>query len=214
MAALVQRTAQLLAFPGQDASRRSALTEALKRHRLPEQLLEAFLREASAAGPCGIGEALARVLAARMRRTPLDLSRSERIFLIGPSGAGRSSVAAKLVHAAAQAGHNQLTVIDTKGFNPRNLRARTAFGCIGERPHMQIIGVVSALADAEEIGEIIANFHLGRLIVTGLDMARRYGALTAAVTQGARLAHISRSADADAPLETLSPRELANLLLN
>lgn len=214
MPALVQRTAQLLAFPGQDASRRSALTEALKRHRLPEQLIEAFLREASAAGSCGIDEALTRVLAARMRCTPLDLSRSERIFLIGPSGAGRSCVAAKLVHAATQAGHNQLTVIDTQGFNPRNLRARAAFGCIRERPHMQTIGVVSALADAEDISDTIAAFRLDRLIVTGLDMARRHGALTAAVTQGARLAHISRSPDADAPLETLSPRGLAHLLLS
>ncbi|HEY4273986.1 MAG TPA: hypothetical protein VGM68_00760 [Rhizomicrobium sp.] len=214
MPALVQRTAQLLTFPGQDASRRSALTEALKRHRLPEQLIEAFLREAAAIEPCGIDEALTRVLAARMRRTPLDLSRSERIFLIGPSGAGRSTVAAKLVHAAVQAGHNQLMVIDTQGFNPRNLRARAAFGCISERPHMQTIGVVSALADAEDISDTIAHFHLDRLIVTGLDMARRYGALTAAVTQGARLAHVSRSPDPAAPLETLSPRELANLLLN
>jgi len=33
------------------------------------------------------------------------------------------------------------------------------------------------------------------------------------VTQGAQLAHVTRSPDADAPLEALSPGELANLLL-
>ncbi len=44
-------------------------------------------------------------------------------------------------------------------------------------------------------------------------MAGRFGALAAAVTQGAQLAHVSRSPHADAPLESLSPRELANLLL-
>jgi flagellar biosynthesis protein FlhF len=214
MPALVQPTAQLLAFPGPDASRRSALTQALKRHRLPEQLLEALLRETSAIGPCGIDEALTRVLAMRMRFAPIDLSRSKRIFLIGPLGAGRSCVAAKLVHAAARAGHNRLVVIDTKGFNPRNLRARAAFGCMGARPDAHTIGVISALSDAEEISETIAAFHLDRLIVTGLDMARRHGALTAAVTQGARLAHVTRAPDADAPLETLSARELANLLLS
>ena len=213
MPALVQQTAQLLAFPGRGISVRAALTPALKYHRLPEQLAEAFLREASAAPACGIDEALTRVLAARMQPAPLDLSRSERIFLIGPSGAGRSTVAAKLVEAAVQAGHNQVVVIDSQGFNPRNLKARAAFGCIGDRDHVETIAVVSALADAEEMSETIAAFQLNRIIVTGLDMARRFGAVTAAVTQGAQLVHVTRSPDADAPLETLSPGELSGLLL-
>ena len=213
MPALVQQTAQLLAFPGRGISVRAALTPALKYHRLPEQLLEAFLREAAAFSGLGIDEALTRVLAARMQPAPIDLSNSTRIFLIGPSGAGRSTVAAKLVEAAARAGHNQVEVIDTQGFNPRNLKARSAFGCIGGRDQVETIGVVSALADAEEISETIAAFQLKRVIVTGLDMARRFGAVTAAVTQGAQLAHVTRSPDADVPLEVLSPNELANLLL-
>jgi flagellar biosynthesis protein FlhF len=213
MPALVQQTAQLLAFPGRGISLRAALTPVLKHHRLPEQLIEAFLREASAFPVCGIDEALTRVLAARMHVEPLNLSRSRHIFLIGPSGAGRSAVAAKLVHEAAQAGHNQVTVIDSRGFNPRNPRARAAFGCVGARQTMETIGVVSALADAEEASDIIATFQLKRIIVTGLDMASRFGALAAAVTQGASLAHVTRSPDANAPLETLSPGELAELLL-
>jgi flagellar biosynthesis GTPase FlhF len=213
MPALVRQTAQLLAFPGRGISLRAALTPALKYHRLPEQLIEAFLREAASFSSLGIDEALTRVLAARMQAAPLDLSRSSRVVLIGPSGAGRSTVAGKLVAAAARAGHNQLEVIDSQGFNPRNLKARTAFGCIGDRGHVETLGVVSALADAEEVSEIIASFQLKRLIVTGLDMARRFGALAAAATQGAQLAHVTRSADADVPLETLSPNELATLLL-
>ena len=213
MPALVQQTAQLLAFPGRGISLRAALTPALKYHRLPEQLIETFLREAQVFDTCGIDQALTRVLAARMHQAPLDLSRSKRIFLIGPSGAGRSSVAAKLVQTAARAGHNQLVVIDSQGFNPRNIKARAAFGCVGDRDQVETIGVVSALADAEDVSETIAAFQLKRLIVTGLDMAGRFGALTAAVTQGALLAHVTRSPDADAPLETLSPSELANLLL-
>ena len=213
MPALVQQTAQLLAFPGRGISVRAALTPALKYHRLPEQLTEAFLREASLLAGQGIDEALSRVLAARMHLAPLDLASSTRIFLIGPKGAGRSSVAAKLVEEAARAGHNHVVVIDSEGFNPRNLKARTAFGCIAGRGHVETIGVVSALADAEEISDTIAAFQLKRLIVTGLDMARRFGALTAAVTQGAQLVHVTRSPDPDAPLELLSPGELANLLL-
>jgi flagellar biosynthesis protein FlhF len=213
MPALVRQTAQLLAFPGRGISLRAALTPALKYHRLPEQLIEAFLREASAFSSLGIDEALTRVLAARMQAAPLDLSKTSRIFLIGPSGAGRSTVAAKLVEAAASAGHNQMEVIDSQGFNPRNLKARAAFGCVGDRNQVETIGVVSALADAEEVSETITAFQLKRLVVTGLDMARRFGAVTAAVTQGAQLAHVTRSPDAGAPLEELPPNELANLLL-
>jgi flagellar biosynthesis GTPase FlhF len=104
-------------------------------------------------------------------------------------------------------------VIDSQGFNPRNQKARTAFGCIHDRDDTETVGVVSALADAEEVSEIITAFQLKRLIVTGLDMACRFGAVVAAVTQGAQLAHVSRSPDADMPLETLSPRELATLLV-
>jgi hypothetical protein len=93
------------------------------------------------------------------------------------------------------------------------MRARAAFGCVSERPGVEAIGVVSALADAEEIGEIISAFRLGRIIVTGLDMARRLGALTAAVTQGARLVGVTRSPKAEVPLEPLRPRDLAAMLL-
>ena len=147
-----------------------------------------------------------------MRVAPLDLFRLERLFLIGPSGAGVDSVAAKLRHQAAQAGRQ--IRIDAQGFNPRNLRARMAFGCIGARQDRQTVGVVSALADAEEVSEIIAAFGLKRLIVTGLDMTGRFGTLAAAATEGASLAHVTRSPRADAPLEILGPRELAELLLN
>jgi len=82
------------------------------------------------------------------------------------------------------------------------------------RRDSEVIGVVSAMADAEDVSETIAAFRLKRIIVTGLDMARRFGALAAAVTQGARLAHVPRAPEADAPLETLSPRELTELLLS
>lgn len=147
-----------------------------------------------------------------MRLAPLDLVRHTRLLLIGPSGAGVSSVAAKLRHQAAQAGRR--IRIDAQGFNPRNLKARTAFGCVGARRDQETIGVISALADAEETSEIIAAFGLKRIIVTGLDMTSRFGALAAAATEGASLAHVTRSAEADAPLEVLGPRELAALLLD
>ena len=202
-------SARLLAFPGPGIALRVALLAQLKQHRLPEHLVEAFIREAAALPVCGIDEALAEVLAARMR--PARLDRDARIFLIGPSGAGVSSVAEKLRHQALS--RNQTICVESRSFHPRNMRARTAFSCISERPGVEAIGVVSALADAEEIGEIIQAFRLRRVIVTGLDMAGRLGALTAAVTQGAKLVGVTRSPKAEAPLEPLSPRELAAMLL-
>ena len=172
-------------------------------------MIEAFIREAASLPVCGIDEALSEVLAARMRPAKVDPTR--RIFLIGPSGAGVTSVAEKLRHQALS--RSRTIAIESRSFHPRNMRARTAFGCVSERPGVETIGVVSALADAEEIGEIILGFRLRRIIVTGLDMAGRLGALTAAVTQGASLVGVTRSPKAEAPLEPWSPRELSALLL-
>lgn len=205
------KTARLLTFPRSGGGMRAALLPHLKRHRLPEQLIETLIREAALFQASGIDRALAHVLKARMRFKPLDLSRATRIFLIGPCGAGVSSVAAKLHRQASATGRE--IHIESQSFHPRNIRAQTAFGCVGERPEVETIGVISALADAEETCEIITAFHLDRLIVTGLDMARRLGALTAAITQGAGLAHVTRSPDESAPLEMLTPAELAFMLL-
>lgn len=209
MPALASSTAQLLAFPG--IGLRATLLAQLKQHRLPDHLIEAFIREATALPAGGVDEALTEVLATRMKRAPLDLGRGSHIFLIGPSGAGVGSVADKLRHHAAS--RNMPIQLQSQSFHPRNMRARTAFGCVGARPDVETIGVVSALSDAEEIGDLISSFHLNRIIVTGLDMTCRFGALAAAVTQGAQLAHVTRSPRREAPLETLSARELAAMLL-
>jgi flagellar biosynthesis GTPase FlhF len=205
-------SAQLVAFPGPGVSLRAALLPALKRHRLPEQLIESLMREASVLPSCGIDEALALVLKTRMRPAPLNFARTPHLFLIGPSGAGVTSAAAKLRHHAKALGTS--VTIEESSFNPLNCRARTAFASLHERQDRDTIGVVSALADAEEVSEVIAQFRLERVIVTGLDMARRLGALAAALTQGARQAGMARSTKADAPLEILSARALARLLLN
>ena len=209
MGALASSTAQLLAFPAPGIGLRAVLLAQLKQHRLPEHLIESFIREAALLPARSTDEALREVLAVRMQPATLDYNR--RIFLIGPSGAGVRSVAEKLRHQAEL--RNQSILVESQSFHPRNMRARMAFGCAGERPDVQMIGVVSALADAEEVSEIVSAFRLGRVIVTGLDMARRFGALTAAVTQGARLVHVTRSPQKEAPLETLSPGELTAMLL-
>lgn len=109
-----------------------------------------------------------------------------------------------------------LAIVDTAGFDPRHAKARTAFAALAHIEGIDAIGVVSATNDAEEIGEISASLvTLGvkRLIVTGLDLARRSGAVLAAAAQGADLAHVTRSPFVAGGLETLTPLSLARILI-
>lgn len=108
-------------------------------------------------------------------------------------------------------------IVDTAGFDPRDAKARTAFAALGQIAKLETVGVVSALNDAEEIAEIVeALGALGakRLIVTGLDLARRAGALVAAATQGIALAHTTRSPFIAGGLESPTSLTLARLLLD
>jgi flagellar biosynthesis protein FlhF len=223
--------ATLLAFPGAlPGNAPAVIAAALKAHRLPEKLAAQLLREAGAHPDPGI--ALSRALAARMTCEPLDLDKARGILLIGACGAGKSLVAGKIRLAAQALGRavlplparqglarlragapppDCLVVMEADGFNPLNLRARGAFGALSDIEGVEGVGVVSALGDAEDVGEIVAAFRFRRVIVTGLDRTRRLGALTAAVTGGARLAHVVRGQDGG--LESLEPDALAGALL-
>ncbi len=112
---------------------------------------------------------------------------------------------------------NVLAVIDTAGFDPRNAKARNAFAALARIGHVEAIGVVSACGDAEEIAEIsasLASLGARRIIVTGLDLSRRLGALIAAATQNAALAHVTRSPFVAGGLETLTPLALSRALID
>ena len=52
-----------------------------------------------------------------------------------------------------------------------------------------------------------------RMIVTGLDSARRSGALLAPATQDVNLAHVTRSPYVAGGLDTLTPLSLARLIV-
>ncbi len=108
-------------------------------------------------------------------------------------------------------------IVDTAGFDPRDAKARTAFSALAQAPKLETIGVVSALNDAEEVGEIaeaLAELGARRLIVTGLDLTRRAGALIAASTRAIPLAHVTRSPFVAAGLDQPSSLSLARLLLD
>ncbi len=111
---------------------------------------------------------------------------------------------------------NTLAIIDTAGFDPRNGKARSAFAALAKIGGIEAIGVVSAAGDAEEMTEItgaLTSLGARRLIVTGLDTARRLGTLAAAATTAPALAHVTRSPFLGGALETLTPLSLARALI-
>lgn len=122
--------------------------------------------------------------------------------------------AAAMARAVASAhNRNSLLVIDTSGFNPRRAKARAAFDALGQIGRVLSIGVVSALYDAAEIAELIEALGSDRTIVTGLDLARRGGALAVAATNQTPIAHVARSPFAGDGLEPLMAHTLARFLL-
>jgi flagellar biosynthesis protein FlhF len=226
-------TGAVLNFPRADL--RAALSAALKRHRLPESLAAALVREAAKFPEVSMDAALAFALDQRMTAEPIDFEKARGILLVGPAGAGKSAVAAKILHAAKLIGRRTelaradgglalfrtgtnppdlLTVMEADGFNPLNARAASAFSALGEIEGVETIGVISALNDAEDVADIVSAFRFRRVIVTNMDRTRRLGAVLAAVTGGARLAHVTHGPRADEALEMLAPGILASLLLD
>src|SRR5579864_6543588 len=96
MVNIASQSATLLAFPHQAQKLRARLTAAFKHHRLPDLLAEALIRETGDWAERNLDDALACVLAARICMVPIDLEKARGILLVGPSGSGKSAVAAKL----------------------------------------------------------------------------------------------------------------------
>jgi len=182
------------------------------------------------AGPNGAGKtAVAAKIAAHARLA----GRAVTLIAADPEGAGAvarletfaSHLGAKTVVAqnaqvladaiAGAIGEKTLAVVDTAGFDPRGGKARAAFSALAKIDGVEAIGVVSASGDAEEISEIASALgtFTNRVVVTGLDLTHRLGALAAAATQGAALAHITRSPFVAGGLETLTPISLARALV-
>jgi flagellar biosynthesis GTPase FlhF len=84
---------------------------------------------------------------------------------------------------------------------------------LGHIEDVETIGVVSALYDAEDIGDMVAAFRFRRVIITSLDRTRRLGAVLSASLTGARLAHVTYGPRPEDALEALAPMTLAAQLL-
>jgi flagellar biosynthesis protein FlhF len=240
---------------------REALVKLLLSHRTPPLLIKLLVEAAEKSGLGEMTLALATALDKFMRTEPFDAS-NRGAMLVGPPGAGKTSVAAKLAAhfclagspvllaatdlqtagqverleslaaclnvevmrisnpatldlALQQARDSQTMVIaDTGGCDPRGALPPDLVAYLSAG-NMDIAGVVSATGDAEETGEIAAalvKIGASRLIVTGLDLSKRKGALVAIALSGAAIAHVTSSPYLADGLELLTPMALARML--
>ena len=134
----------------------------------------------------------------------------------GVATANNAIVLTQLIEDAGA--HGTLAIVDTAGFDPRQPKAATAFAALAKIENLEPMGVISALGDSEEVGEIataLAQIGATRLIITGADLSRRAGALmSAAMAPGQRLAAVTRSPFVAGGLETPTSLSLARLLID
>ena len=239
---------------------RATLLGILRAERTPDALAHLLAEQAEKSGLADVALALASALDARMKISPIDVTKAAALLLTGPPGAGRTTVAAKLAaHArlarrevrfiatdttgagalarletfathldaalfiaedgqsfaklvAEAAKEGALVIADTSGFDPRAHDSWRGLLDFTEAPGVEVLGVMSALTDAEEAAEManaLKELGVERLIVTGLDNARRRGALIALGLSGLAIAQVSRSPYLSEGLESLTPLGLA-----
>lgn len=127
------------------------------------------------------------------------------------------SVQALAAAVARAEDDNVLLIADTAGFDPRAASAWKEFLTFTAVPGMEVLGVVNATMDAEEaweMAEALSQLGATRLIVTGLDLVRRRGALAALALSGLAIAQVTRSPFLADGLEALTPLGLARALID
>jgi flagellar biosynthesis protein FlhF len=235
----------------------------LRTHRTPDALCEVLVDAAEGSGIPDLKLALAAALDRFMQAGPAAANDPAGMILIGPPGAGKTAVAAKLAAQHRLAGMSvvlaatdtqtagqmarlenfaacldvPLVIASTPEILSEEANEASQIGalliadCAGCDPRgplspdlvrflaagrLQIAGVVSAACDAEEAGDIaaaLAKLGATKLIVTGLDLARRKGALVALACSGFGLVQVTASPYLADGLETLTPLALSRALL-
>jgi flagellar biosynthesis protein FlhF len=242
---------------------RDELVSLLRAHRTPDALAGALVEEAEGSGIPDLTLALASALDRFMRSGPAAVKAPNGMILVGPPGAGKTAIAAKLaaqyrlagtpvvlaatdtqtagqmarlesfaacldvplviastpeilseeVQAASYA--NAFLIADCAGCDPRGPLSSELVRFLAAG-RLEIAGVVSATCDGEEAGEIadaLAKLGAEKLIVTGLDLARRKGALIAFACSGLAVAQVTGSPYLADGLATLTPLALSRALL-
>jgi flagellar biosynthesis protein FlhF len=184
------------------------------------------------AGPNGAGKttvaaklsALARLAARPVRLVATDLAGAGALARLEAfaSHLDLKVLAAPNADALAAAVANAerdgvLLIADTAGFDPRGVATWQDFLALTTVPGMEILGVASATMDAEEaweVAEALARLGATRLVVTGVDLVRRQGALTALALSGLAVAQVTRSPFLADGLEPITPLALARALID
>ncbi len=112
---------------------------------------------------------------------------------------------------------SEMVVIDTPGSNPYEMTDIAHLVELAEAGKTETVLVIAAGRDADEAADLAEAFRpVGptRLLVTGLDMAKRYGAiLSAADAGGLHLSEVSLAPEIGKGLQALDAAGLARLLL-
>lgn len=184
------------------------------------------------AGPNGAGKttvaaklaAHARLAGQPVRLVATDLAGAGALARLESFGAhlDLQVITAPSVQAlAAAVAHAEddgvLLIADTAGFDPRTAATWKEFLALTAVPGMEVLGVVSATMDAEEVWEMaeaLSQLGATRLIVTGVDLVRRRGALAALALSGLAIAQVTRSPFLADGLEAITPLALARALID
>jgi flagellar biosynthesis protein FlhF len=181
------------------------------------------------AGPYGAGKT---TVAAKLAAQARLLDRDVRLVATDVDSAGQrerletfaahldvnllaAATPALFADAAAEAHETgSFLIADSAGFDPRH----TPPGILGFTGTQcaEIVGVVSAATDAEDAGEMtaaLARLGAKRIVITGLDLAHRKGALVTIAASGIAIAHVTRSPYLAQGLDMLTPLELSRILL-
>lgn len=138
-------------WPGDDVS---FLAEVLRTQHAPESLIERLASSSMAATP-RLVDRLAAALGAHIHFLPLeDALRSSSLLLLGPPGAGKSTLAAKL---AARLGERRVLVVSTDTARPG--------GVAQLEEYMTVLGLPLAVADSPAALEKTVAGAAGRKVI-------------------------------------------------
>ena len=133
------------------------------------------------------------------------------------TGLVRADGPGELRAALAEVPAGSLALIDTTGTNPFDAAEMTALAHLVEAAKAEPVLVAAAGGDTVEAAEIAAGFAaIGarRIVVTRLDISRRFGAMLVAAESGPlAFSDVSFSPQVARGLKPLTPQALARLLM-
>ena len=121
---------------------RAELLKLLRGHRLPEAVAHDLAKTAEQSGLSDLSLALACALDRRMKTAPLDVAATSALLLVGPHGAGKTAVIAKI------AAHARLTCRSVRLIGTETTGAGANARLAGFAQHLGVPMTISESAEA------------------------------------------------------------------